>query len=1237
MRYNRVIFATIFLALLGLMVGSQPAWSQATVGTGSIQGTVTDPQGAVVSGARVTITNLGTSQSSSSTTTSAGTYSSGPLAAGNYKVRVDTPNFKATEKTMIVQIGVISPGDISLELGSASSVVEVTSSAVSVNTEQSEVSGTLTSDQIENLPINGRNFLDLAQLEPGVQIQDGSDFDPTKTGFSSISFGGRFGRTARIEVDGVDVSDETVGTTTTNIPAGAIAEFQLAQSNLDLSNELTSSGAVNVATKSGTNTYHGGAFGLFRDSTEGAALPGNGSYQRSQYGGDFGGAIIPDKLFFFMDAERDLQHAAAGLSFAPPFNVFNGSFQSPYRDELALGRLDWQATKNVHVFSRYNFFSNNLVPSFGTPSFSFFGNKDRSRVFAGGVDFTTGSFTHSFRAEYLKFVNNIADAVRGSGAPFDDFPVGLDFPSTGFSTGPSPDAPQYTFQSDRQIKYDGSKLWGSHDIRFGVAFNHIQGGGYASFFGIASQAIDEQFSTASGGTYNSYLGPLVSAANCLGQSGEACPLNYTPDLAYVGNGLGYSSEKPAFGKPFGGNGPDNRIGLYVGDSWKVRPSFTLQFGVRYTRDTGRTDSDLNTLEVVNNYLPGYGNPVRQPNADFGPEAGFAWNVKGDGKTVIRGGMGLYYENAIWNNVLFDRPGRLPSGAFLSYQLACNNGVTSTVQFADGSSQQLPALPVAGPNGTTDMCSNAALGEVLPAGTSNALINCSGITVGQCIANFEGDFQTTALAHPTGANSSYIPNQIAAGAPVTGGAGTFAPNYKAPRSVQMNIGLQRELRPGMVLTVDYLRNVGTHYLLNIDQNHTGDAAYLNVPAAQSAIATTNSSFGCGASFSTAATSCAVLAGATISDYSGNGLDSPIDISGGSQCGGGLAASSSVPCAFGGVNPLIGEFPFLEPVGRAVYNAMDVKWQDNVHNPMPGIRYFNFQVSYTLSRFQNSGSSDPQFATGTAGTADQDFINNSLDNRDPLRYMGDSTLDRTHQLNFGGWATLPGGFQLGIISHMWSPLAITPTTNGSGTGGIFTTDFTGDGTTSDPLPIAQTSSSCGTVGGTCDYTTYRSGAFGRSLGPTGLAKAIANYDSTIAGKTITPAGQALVNAGLMTEAQLIAIGAAPQSIPESPANPAGLRWLRALDLQVSYHHSFFNERLVVTPSFSCYNLFNFANFDAPLNILSGALGGTPGTINGTTRFTSLVDPVTGRSDVIGNGTGVFAFGAPRALEWGMKFDF
>src|SRR5581483_5927235 len=129
-----------------------------------------------------------------------------------------------------------SSGNLQLKVGQQSEVVEVQASEVRVNTEQSSVQGVLTAQQIEALPVNGRNFLDLAQLEPGVQIQDGTNFDPTKIGYQSISIGGRFGRTARIQVDGTDISDETVGTTTGNINASAIQEFQIAQSTMDLSN-----------------------------------------------------------------------------------------------------------------------------------------------------------------------------------------------------------------------------------------------------------------------------------------------------------------------------------------------------------------------------------------------------------------------------------------------------------------------------------------------------------------------------------------------------------------------------------------------------------------------------------------------------------------------------------------------------------------------------------------------------------------------------------------------------------------------------------------------------------------------------------------------------------------------------------------------------------------------------------------------------------------------------------------
>ncbi|MGC1128927.1 MAG: carboxypeptidase regulatory-like domain-containing protein [Candidatus Acidiferrales bacterium] len=1246
MNLRRILVVAFALLAVGF-VASQTAWSQATVGTGSIQGVVTDPQGAVVQGATISITNRDTGQVIQVTANSSGAFSTGALIPGNYSIRVQAANFKTTETTVVVQVGQITSGNTRLELGAASSIVEVTSQAVTVDLDQAQVSGTLTAQQIENLPVNGRNFLDLAQLEPGVQIQDGSNFDPTKTGFSSISFGGRFGRTARIEIDGLDVSDETVGTTTTSIPESAIQEFQIAQSTLDLSTELTSSGAVNVTTKSGTNTIHGQAFGFFRDSTQGAALPGGADYQRNQDGASVGGAIIKDKLFFFGDGEHTEQHAGAGVILPPPFTSFDGTFSSPFRETNLLGRVDFQATQNLHLFFRYNYFQNGLVPSFGTPGYSFFGNKDRTRNFAAGADFTTGSLTHSIRFEYLKFVNNIGDAVRGSGAPLSELPVSLDFLSSGLNTGPSPDAPQYTLQRNLQFKYDGSRILGSHIIRYGAAYNRILGGGYASFFGISPLVEDAQYT---GDPYDSYVGALVTCPG--GQTDVSCPLNYTPDVAIIGNGLGYSSEKPGFGYPFGGQGPDNRLGLYIGDSWKVRPNLTFLYGVRYVRDTGRTDSDLNTLGVVNEYLPGFGDPVTQQNRNFGPQIGLAWDPTGSGKTVIRSGIGLYYENAIWNNVLFDRPARLPSGAFLSYETACINGTGTPVPFADGSSQVIP--------GGNSTCTSA-IGATLPASAVSPLLSCSGITTAQCIANFQGAFQASAAAHPTSANAAYLPNQIAAGQALTGGAGTFAPNYEVPRSVQMNVGVQHQISPGMVITGDYVRNVATHYLLNIDENHTGDAAYLNVPAAQQAVASTLAACGVG-SINAAIAACPGLhpavppsggnpgtpvGPATIADFASNGLDSPNDIAGGAECGGPAASQSGVtfPCAFGGINPLIGEAPFLEPVGRSVYNAMDIKWVENKSNPFTGVRYLNFQFSYTLSRFQNSGTGS---AGGGPSSGDQDFINNALDNRNPLRYMGDSTLDRTNQFNFGGFARLPGGFQLGLTAHFWSPLAVTPSVSLAGTAAIFESDFTGDGTVSDPLPKAQTSSSCGTAGGTCTYTTYNTGSFGRSLGPASLQNAITSYNTNIAGTgiagpgnvsgSITPAGQALINAGLMTQAQLQQLGATAQPLAGVVPGQASLAWMRTTDLQISWTGKLLHERLSVTPSVALYNVFNFANFDSPASILAGSLAtysssqpiGTDGTISGTVGDST-------RFDRIGTGTGVFGLGSPRAIEWGLKLDF
>ena len=1209
---NRKFFVVLAaVALLAfLFAGAHPAWSQATISTGSIQGTVTDPQGAAVGGAAVTVSSTALGKAINLVTDGAGLYNSGALTPGSYTVRVTAQGFKTSALAITVQVGSVASGNIQLELGAASTVIEVTTDAnATVNLDQAQVQGVVTQEQIENLPINGRNFLDLAQLEPGVQIQDGANFDPTKTGFSSISFGGRFGRTARIEVDGVDVSDETVGTTTESIPASAIAEFQLAQSSLDLSNELTSSGAVNVVTRSGTNQFHGEGYGAFRDSEMAAILPGNGTFQRNQEGGNVGGPILADKLFFFVDGERTLQHAGAGVPISDPFSDLSGTFQSPFKEGDLLARLDWQATKNLHIFSRFSYFTNYLVPSFGTPSFSFFANKDITRNEVVGGDWTNGPWTHSVRFQYLKFQNFIADAVRGSGAPFADFPIALDFLVSGLATGPSDNAPQATPQSSHQLKYDGSRILGSHIFRYGVAYNHIHGGGFASFFANAPLALSIQ-------TSEPPAGGLVCPN---GDSGPQCPLNWPTDELIIGNGEGFPSEKPAFGAPFGGLGPDNRFSFYVGDSWKLKSNFTLTYGVRYTHDTGRTDSDLPAIPELNLLLPGFGNRVHEPTSNFGPQIGVAWDPWKTGKTVIRAGVGIYYENSIFNNVLFDRAPRLQTGTFFfSDAVPCFFGGAGPVSFGDGSVQTIP--------GGDELCSSP-VGAPIPASAVGATC-AAGITVAQCMANFQTSYAASYAANPLGPNPNYVGSLINAGLPIPA---IFAPGYKSPRSVQMNVGFQREISRGTVLTVDYIRNVGTHFLLGIDENHTGDAAFLNAPAASAAIDATNASFECGPGIP--GIDCAIEGGATITDYANNGLDAPKDLNVGSCPSpiGGIGA----PCAFGGANPALGPTEFLEPVGRSVYDGLDVKLTQNVRNPLPGLKYLNTEISYTLSRYEYDGSANGLANPGTPENQDQDFIDAALDNRNPGRFFGQSLLDRKNQLNFGGYADVPFGFRLGLVGHVWSPLAITPLLDvPAGAGSIFQTDFTGDGTVNDPLAFAQTNSTCGSVGGSCDFVTAKSGAFGRSLSTGGLANAISTYNSSIAGSTVTPAGQALINAGLITEAQLIALGGTPQAIAPPPSNQVGLGWMKTMDFQITWVKKI-TEGITIQPSVSFFNIFNFRNWDSAGNPLSGALSGGPGSINGT--FGNSYNGTGNRANAIGTGSGLFALGAPRAIEWGLKFTF
>ncbi len=1175
------------------------ASAQTTISTGSISGTVTDASGAVVPNAKITVTGP-TGQITHATTSDAGSYTAGALIPGAYKVKVEAKGFKTAELSVDVKVDNAANGNLKLEVGQESTVVEVQGSEVQVNTEQATVQGVLTANQIENLPVNGRNFLDLAQLEPGVQIQDGQNFDPTKAGYSSISFGGRFGRTARIEVDGVDVSDETVGTTTTDIPASGIQEFQIGQASLDMSTELTSSGSVNVTTKSGTNAFHGEAFGQFRDARVGAAaLPGGASppYQRSQYGADFGGPIIKDKLFFFGDGERTKQDTQTPVPISAPFEVYSGNFSDPFREDNLLGRLDYQLTSSARLFYRYSYFKNLLGATFGF-GYSVYDNKDITRNDVVGVDFNTGSFTHSIRFSFLKFQNQIVDATTGnSSLPFANIGAEIFMGATGLVAGPNLLAPQSTPQSDHELKYDGSKVWGRHIVRYGATFNHLQGGGFASFFKNGPQVISS-VSTAE----------ITAAATGPFPGGSSNPLNYPADGGYVlGNGLGYSTTKSALGFPAGGLGPDNRILFYLGDSWKVKPNFTFTYGLRYDRDSGRTDSQYPAIPELSNLIPGLGDAVRQPNKNFSPEVGFAWDPAKNGKTVVRGGIGLFWENAIWNNVLFDGPFREQTGAFLQTPSPCASaGSPSPIQTANG-----PITASAAVCGTS--AGYPLIGNALPA-----------------LLALQAQYQADSPLNLNTANPSYAGQYLTDCSGGTNcffapGNSMFNPNYKSPRSVVMNIGIQRQIRPGMVFSADFIRNVQTHFLLGVDQNHAGDTRFFNLGGAKQAIATTLADCDASSVVGSYSSNCLLDPAngttdngtwgtaanpsrpATIGDYAGHGLGSSRDM-GGASC----LAAIGYDCAFGGVNPNAPPLGFLSPVGRSVYNGLQMKLIENVKNPFREAKALNLQVAYSLSRFDNSGGGVAADSVVTAASGDQDFIVPALDNANVNKYYGPSTLDRTHQLSFGGYVDMHYGFQLGVMSHFYSPLSTTLTVpnTGLGAGEIFRTDFDGDGTTQDPIPGTKV------------------GNFDRGINAGNINKTISRYNTSVAGQT-TPAGQVLIGAGLLNANDLVALGGVAPVVGAAPIDQVNLGWLKAFDATIAWSHTFM-ERVTIKPSVGFYNLPNFANFDLPTSMMSGLLTGSTGSINGTNYAGHLVNRV-------GVGTGVYTLGSPRETEFGLKVIF
>jgi len=751
--------------------------------TGGVEGTVTDAQGAVVPDATVTVRNTATNATRTTTTGNDGHYKITSLVPGNYEVKVSGKGFKAFVTTDVgVQVGRTTPLDASLQAGGASETVTVTSGGeAQIDRTDNTVSGVVGTVQIQNLPLNGRNFLDLARLQPGAETVDGGSFDPTKANYTGVSIAGQAGRSTQITVDGGSVVDNVVGTTVQNFSQEIVQEFQVGISNFDLSTGASATGSVNIVSKGGTNQYHGNGYLYWRDAKFAAfpaldrldaihGLPPDLQvdripFDREQFGGTFGGPLKKDKAFFFANVEYNNQDDISIHNQTPGLLGFNGFTGKPFNGLLATGRVDYRWNDKTSLFFRYSHDNNDQQAPFA-PGTGILPRDSASGIFQtndqidlnrsdGGVFGMTRSLTatmvNDFRYAINDFHNRIDPATPGIPE------IRVINPDQNWKSGANYITPQVTDQRRNQIRDDLTWSKGKHSIRFGGDWERT--------------TIDGQFAFAKPSRIRifgpGFGGPAVLATE---QDFLNAPVR---DIT-----LGVGDDLLPFNTPAGVTA-NNRYSFYGTDAWKIGRNFTFNFGLAYRYDTNLWNHDQGHPAIV---APLFGkgtaaSPVDKNN--IAPRVGFAWDIGGNGHTVIRGGVGMYYDTAIDNLRLFERADLGPAGAEL---FLVGNAITSSL--LPGGNGQFGSSP-ASASGFITLKNLLAIAPNVRKDVESRAFNCNLPTSIECFHAVSGPL--------------------------------FSTEFQIPYSLQYAIGVQRQLPGKMVLQADLNYRKGVHEVLVYDAN------------------------------------------------------------------------------------------------------------------------------------------------------------------------------------------------------------------------------------------------------------------------------------------------------------------------------------------------------------------------------------------------------------------------------------
>jgi len=663
--------AGILLALAVGALGEVPsAWAQANSGT--LAGRVVDKSGAVLPGVTVTAVQKATGYQRDTVTGADGAFRLPSVQVGAYSVKADLAGFgSVTVDDVQIDVASIRNLEITLAQSAVSESITVVDEAPLIANTPS-VGAVVSQQELDNLPLNGRQFANLAVLAPGTSL--GHNTDPTKPGQLVVALNGGIGRNVNYTIDGGDNTDDTIGGALQNFSVEGVQEFKIQTMEYKAEFGRSTGGVLSVVTKSGTNRFSGSGYGFFRnDSLDSRTQNEINSKKpkqpldRKQYGGSLGGPIIQDKVHFFVTYEKtDRTTSYIVDPHFPIASIAGQASQLPFSDQLVSGKLSYDVSPKQYLQVRYGYQKNSdkygASPNAAPSSLGTVTNNYKS-LLAGLTSQFGSDMLNEILFQYSKFNNAI---TADSNQPFIYYP-------SGFSTGQNINTPQHTNQTKYQYKDDfgfSTALGGQrHDFKAGFAYIHepVLGGDFTT-------GTTGQFSTL----HDQAGSPIT-------------------DITIFGGFAGQST-------------PVNEYSAYVQDDWAVNNRLTLNVGLRYDLWTGfNLDQRSNPIwqalatqttfdfPVYNLFRGGQGGVLKNDKSDFAPRLGFVWDTGGDGKRLLRGGWGIYYDFPYTNATILFPATAVQSNYGIVYEVTNQHGIRN----ADGTffqpGQPLPPNQLPGAN------------------------------------------------------------------------------------------------------------------------------------------------------------------------------------------------------------------------------------------------------------------------------------------------------------------------------------------------------------------------------------------------------------------------------------------------------------------------------------------------------------------------------------------------------------